>query len=68
MQQAAEGLRAWLGLMATDKKADANLVKLNDLVQKAKLTTKGSEVSLEARLDQKQVPVLLDQVMKNQKK
>lgn len=68
IQQAAEGLRAWLGLMATDQNARPGLVKLNELIQKAKLSAKGSDVTLEMRVDQKQIPALLDQAIKNRQK
>ncbi len=67
MQQAAEGLRAMLGLAAADENAKPGVVKLNDVVQKATLATNGTNVSLVARLPQNQVPAMLDEAIKNRK-
>jgi hypothetical protein len=67
MQQAAEGIRAMLGMKAAEDNAPANLVKLNDIVQKATLAASGTQASLELRVAQKELPVLLDEAMKNRK-
>ena len=64
MQQSAEGLRAMLGLIASGEDAKPGVIKLNEIVQKAVLATNGTNVSLEARLSQKQLPAVLDEAMK----
>ena len=67
MQQAAEGIRAMLGMKAAEDGAPANLVKLNDIVQKATLTASGNNASLELRVAQKELPAMLDEAIKNRK-